>query len=238
MHINRTLIFTDTERPIVRDYIAKTCYPESTKNAVLKVFDKTTGFEIKHVIDDGRYLDGICIETGRSGSVYYSLEGFRQAIRHTAVFNGKPIPHNLTAGVYMSNTKPTYHLAIIAQPYLNFILDGTKRIESRFSKVKSAPFGKIKTGDIVYMKIPSGPVLGQFTVAKVETFENLQEQQKIEIYEKHFNSIFVVDWLASSMPDKWVQSKHATLIHIRDVKRYPSAIYIPKKDRRPWVVMD
>ena len=67
-----------------------------------------------------------------------------------------------------------FHLAIIHQPYIDLILGGTKTIESRFTKVKCPPYEKVKEGDLVYMKEPDGLVLGQFTVAKTEYFNDLE----------------------------------------------------------------
>ena len=66
-----------------------------------------------------------------------------------------------------------HHLAILYPVWIELILDGSKTIESRFSKVRCAPFGKVSTGDTVYLKVSGGPVKGHFTVADVTTFENL-----------------------------------------------------------------
>ena len=65
-----------------------------------------------------------------------------------------------------------HHLAILAPGWIEPILDGSKTIESRFTKVRCAPYGKIHADDLVYMKESGGPVKGQFTVAEVETFDN------------------------------------------------------------------
>ena len=45
-----------------------------------------------------------------------------------------------------------YHLAILTPGWIDLILDGTKTIESRFTKVRCAPFGKVHEGDSVYLK--------------------------------------------------------------------------------------
>ena len=66
-----------------------------------------------------------------------------------------------------------YHLAILTPGWIDLILDGTKTIESRFTRVRCAPFRKVHEGDSVYLKESGGLVKGMFTVAKVETFENL-----------------------------------------------------------------
>lgn len=63
-----------------------------------------------------------------------------------------------------------HHLAILSPGWIELILDGSKTIESRFTKVRCAPFGKVHEGDIVYLKESGGLVKGMFTVAKVETY--------------------------------------------------------------------
>ena len=44
------------------------------------------------------------------------------------------------------------HLAIFVEPYLTYVLDGKKTVESRFSINRSPPYKKVKSGDIVFVK--------------------------------------------------------------------------------------
>lgn len=65
------------------------------------------------------------------------------------------------------------HLAVFRQPYLDMILNGEKTIESRFSRVKCAPYGKIGKGDIVLLKVTGGLVFGEFAVRGVKSFAHV-----------------------------------------------------------------
>lgn len=56
----------------------------------------------------------------------------------------------------------TIHLAVFSEPYLDYIINGKKTIESRFSKNRSLPYQKVKTNDIIIIKQSSGPVVGYF----------------------------------------------------------------------------
>src|SRR5688500_9529406 len=47
------------------------------------------------------------------------------------------------------------HLAVMTGPYLARIVDGTKPVESRFHRVRSAPLDTVAAGDLVTFK-PSG----------------------------------------------------------------------------------
>ena len=134
-----------------------------------------------------------------------------------------------------------YHLAILAKGWTELILEGKKTIESRFSKVRCAPFGKVHEGDIVYLKESCGPVKGMFTVAKVETFENLTDGQICDLfYSEYRKQIFnpSVSDLMGQPPEKWLAAKHATLIHISDVVRFDEPVLIDKRDSRAWVVLE
>ena len=147
----------------------------------------------------------------------------------------------------------TYHLAILASGWIELILDGSKTIESRFTKVRCAPFGKVRTGDIVYMKESGGKVKGMFTVEAVETFENLTPAKIDQIFVKYREQIFVqmfpeltiskTDastgyWTTYHPPFEWQVSKYATLIHISEPVKFDEAFSFPKRDQRAWVVLD
>ena len=134
-----------------------------------------------------------------------------------------------------------HHLAILSPGWIELILDSHKTIESRFTKVRCAPFGKIHTGDLVYMKESGGPVKGQFTVAKVETFENLTDEQICDLFYKEYRDQIFSTSLSASMhrpPEKWLSAKHATLIHVENVIAYGSPFPYQQKGRSAWLLLD
>ena len=42
----------------------------------------------------------------------------------------------------------------------------------------------------------------------------------------------------SIQPDKWLNAKHATLIHVSDPIAFDDPFPFPKRDPRAWVVLD
>ena len=133
-----------------------------------------------------------------------------------------------------------YHLAILTPGWIDLILDGSKTIESRFTKVRCAPFGKVHEGDSVYLKESGGLVKGMFRVAEVETFENLTEGQICDLFYKEYREQ-IFSSLSASMhrpPEKWLTAKHATLIHVSDPVKFDDPFPFPKRDPRAWVVLD
>jgi ASC-1-like (ASCH) protein len=60
------------------------------------------------------------------------------------------------------------HLVILKKPYLDAILSGKKKVESRFSKSRRNFLNSIKAGDLLFLKQSSGPVCATARVGKGE----------------------------------------------------------------------
>lgn len=125
------------------------------------------------------------------------------------------------------------HLAIFPRNYIDKILSREKTIESRFSKVKCAPYGQVSIGDIILLKEQSGPIRGQAEIAKVIFFSDLTPESVICIKKEYNNRLRADDEFWEAKMD----AKYATLMFLRDVQELPSQEF-EKKDRRGWVVLD
>ena len=125
-----------------------------------------------------------------------------------------------------------YHLVILKQPYFDAILTGQKQIESRFTKTRREPFGQIKTGDKLFLKISSGPVCATATVAAVKSFENLTPQKIEQIKEEYNHYIQGSNQIWQSRHD----CKFGLLIWLTNVEPI-EPVRIHKKDWRAWVVL-
>lgn len=79
------------------------------------------------------------------------------------------------------------HVAIMKKSWglVPKILDGRKKIESRWSKFKIAPFGKVKKGDRVYFKNAGESVSASAIVSKVIMFDSLTPIKVKAILEKY-----------------------------------------------------
>ena len=130
----------------------------------------------------------------------------------------------------ISNYK-SFHLGIFSEPYLDYMLDGRKTIESRFSKKKTMPYEKISKDDIVIVKKSGGDVIAYFTIKEVLFFD-LDKTNINELKEKYAPELCVDD-------DFWHQkkdSKYATLIFIdKLVKVKP--FHINKKGMSTWLIL-
>ena len=125
-----------------------------------------------------------------------------------------------------------YHLVILKKPYLEAILGGRKRIESRFSKTKRPAFGRVLAGDKLFLKVSSGPVCAMATAAAVKNFENLTPEKILELKHQYNRDIGGTDELWQSKLD----SRFGFLVWLKDVKPL-EPVRIHKKDWRAWVIL-
>ena len=126
------------------------------------------------------------------------------------------------------------HLAVFNEPFLDLILSGEKKIESRFSINKIRPFMKVTKGDIIILKKSGGHVVGVFVAGKVKYFSKLSKTDIKKIEEEYGK-------LICSNYDKefWkIRSKiqYASLIEIGRVKKV-NPIRAEKKDRSGWSIL-
>ena len=79
------------------------------------------------------------------------------------------------------------HLAIMRKSWglTQKILTGQKRIESRWYKVKCAPWNRIKSGEIIYFKDSGEPVTIKAEVGKVIQFDSLNPEKVKKILNEY-----------------------------------------------------
>jgi hypothetical protein len=124
------------------------------------------------------------------------------------------------------------HLAVFVEPFLGYVLDGTKTVESRFSTTRCAPFGRVSPGDVVLLKKTGGGVVGVTQVQTVWSY-SLDEASWGEIRKKFTNALRIQD------PQFWEQRRgaaYATLMSIGQVRAFEPVAWV-KRDRRGWVVL-
>lgn len=123
------------------------------------------------------------------------------------------------------------HVAVFQEPFLTYVFDGRKRVESRFSQNQVSPFGEVQAGDVIALKRVGGPIVGVCCVNAAWSYR-LDPKTWMHIRER-FAPLLGVD-----NEDFWTSradARFATLISI-DRVRAVSQIEYPKSDRRGWVV--
>jgi hypothetical protein len=125
-----------------------------------------------------------------------------------------------------------HHLVILKKPYLDAILAGRKRIESRFARTKRYAFGRVAAGDKLFLKVSSGPVCATATVAAVKKFDGLTPQKLAELKRRYNQDVLGDDayWRSKA------GCKFGLLVWLEDV-RPMDPVRICKRDWRAWVVL-
>jgi hypothetical protein len=126
---------------------------------------------------------------------------------------------------------PALHLAILREPYLQFVLEGKKTVETRFAKRACPPYQRVAEGDVVLLKRAGGEIVGICTVSKV-WFYKLDPKSLALIKGKFGAAICPAD---DSFWEDRKDASVATLMLIENVARV-EGVAIPKRDRRGWVV--
>jgi len=123
------------------------------------------------------------------------------------------------------------HLAILTEPYLSLLLAGQKMIESRWMKHKIAPYGQAQTGDLVYVKKSSGPVMASFRVGwmKEGTLDVM-----LPLAVKHQAAICVND--AYLIQIESTGKRFGVLMEVLNLRRLPD-FDVQKPGMSGWVVL-
>jgi len=117
------------------------------------------------------------------------------------------------------------------EPYLGYIVQGRKTIESRFSINRVAPYGRVAPGDVLLLKGVSSPVKAVAMVDEVLQYR-VNEATLLSIRERYADEICAP---ADFYRDKAAAS-YATLMHIVHVCEI-EPLNVEKHDRRGWVVV-
>lgn len=131
------------------------------------------------------------------------------------------------------------HIAILKPGYIKAILAGTKTIESRLTRTAQPPYGKVKTGERLYLKASGGPFMATAVAGKVSSFEATSPSMVDKVH-KQFGQQIGGDaayWNAKR------DCRYITLIELTQVEpidigppykvAYMKAWYVLDEDRDP-----
>jgi hypothetical protein len=125
------------------------------------------------------------------------------------------------------------HLAVFVQPFLQFVLEGRKTVESRFSINRCPPYECVESRDLVLIKQSGGPIVAVAEVSDVWYYE-------LDASAREFIRTRFANQLCIDGTDFWESksaSCYATLIQFSRVEKV-EPIPCLKRDRRGWVVLE
>jgi hypothetical protein len=126
----------------------------------------------------------------------------------------------------------SFHLAVFVEPFLQYMLDGKKTVESRFSKNLCAPHKRVRKGDVILLKRSGGAVVGLCQVSAV-WFYTLDPVSLRTIRDEYANA------LCAASKEFWRDRRgmsYATLMQVSHVSAI-GPVACKKQDRRGWVVL-
>jgi len=124
------------------------------------------------------------------------------------------------------------HLAVFIEPYLQYVLEGQKTVESRFSAVRCAPYGRVAPGDLILVKASGGPIVGVAEAGET-WFYRLDPHSWVTIRREFTEALCAQD------PAFWERRSEASYATLIRIARIQAVHPIPwrKTDRRGWVVL-
>lgn len=126
------------------------------------------------------------------------------------------------------------HVAILRKPYLDAILQGEKSIESRLTRNRQPPFGRIEPGERLFIKQSGGPFRAIARAAAVEQHEDLTPDD-IRALQRHYAST------VGDAPAYWrskATSRYAVFITLADVEPIDVGPAYHANGYRAWHVLD
>jgi len=123
------------------------------------------------------------------------------------------------------------HLVVLKGPYLDAALAGTKRVESRLSRTRCAPFGQVAPGDVLLLKESCGPLRACARAGRVLTYANLAPADVEELRRRHNH---LIAGPAAYWRDKR-RARFATLVWLEEVEPVPLGLFdVPKLHGAGW----
>lgn len=160
--------------------------------------------------------------------------GLSRAAGQTVCFEGTicSMPRRSAYG-YSSGRPAQLHLAIVDRVTAQRLLSGQKRIESRFSKSRRAPFGRVVRGDILLFKLSGGQTLGMSEAMLVKEYDRLDRDALDRIRRRHGKWICAPEayWRARRF------CRYGTLIWLGPLRPPPESFRPPRQYGNGWVVL-
>jgi ASC-1-like (ASCH) protein len=114
-----------------------------------------------------------------------------------------------------------HHIAIMKKSWglVSKIVSGEKTIESRWYKNKSAPWGKIKTGDTVYFKNSGEQISVKAEVEKIISFSDLTPIKVKQIFDQYSEKDGIDKNKIPVFYKLFKDKKYCLLIFLKNVKK-------------------
>ena len=123
--------------------------------------------------------------------------------------------------------------------YIQEIIQGKKTFEMRFLSRRTAPYGKLKNGDLVYLKESGKGILATYIVENVEHIELLGYFQVRDLFEKYRDKLSIATNLEFEQLIREREScKYVTYFDIANAEVLPSPIILNHRfNMSSWLIL-
>jgi hypothetical protein len=128
---------------------------------------------------------------------------------------------------------PRQHVAIIDAHAAEALLAGRKRVETRFSRTRRAPFGRANRHDIIHFKVSGGAIIGTCSVTRVRTLADLTPSRITALRRE-------LDRAVAAPYAYWAARRHcryATLLWLSPLAAPPPGLRIPRQYGTAWFTL-
>ena len=135
-------------------------------------------------------------------------------------------------GAHATDAERSQHLAILKPEYLAKVLDGTKTVECRLTRVKVPPLRCVRPGELVWLKESCGPVRAVAHATQVAYIEDVDAEGLQAIRSAYAPAV-------AAPGSFWTRRDgclHCSLITLAGVMRV-EPFRLTKRDPRAWVVL-
>lgn len=129
--------------------------------------------------------------------------------------------------------RPGEHIAIVSTAVALALQSGSKRIESRLTRTRRAPFGRIAPGDRIHFKLSGGPLIGSARVRRVGQWSGLTPA-RIRTLRRTFGAA------VAAPPGYWRVRRgcrFGVLLWIGPMRAAPR-MDVPRQFGSGWIVLD
>jgi len=128
---------------------------------------------------------------------------------------------------------PRIHAAIIDARLASGLLEGRKRVETRFARQRRLPYGRISAGDEIYFKISGQDIIGHTSAVRVQHFDDLTPAAIDALRQKYNHAILAPRHYWRARRD----CRFGVLIWLGPVNHRAGRATIPRQYGAGWVLL-
>lgn len=138
----------------------------------------------------------------------------------------------LLAEIQSKSLQRSVHVAIFVEPFLSYILNGLKTIDCRLGRSRIAPYGRVKPGDAILLKLSGGDIVGICRAGEV--ISRYISSTSLEVLLRANRSA-----LCMIEDDFWKERRerqYVTLVQLEAVSKV-GPVPFPRRERSGWQVL-